>query len=247
MKVVFHEDFYQSYTMDPAAEVGRMEAIVSVIADKVEFITPDPATEEDLLAVHSRAHLERIKQQGLHEIAALAAGGALLSATIGLEEPCFGLVRPPGHHASRDSCWGFCFYNNMALALETLLRTGRIQQALVLDIDLHYGDGTVNILGHREDVCIHNVESPDRRGYLDEVQRILEETPADLIGISAGFDNHEQDWGMLLKTADYTTIARSVRAAARRLGAGCFALLEGGYSHRVLGHNVMALLEGLDA
>jgi acetoin utilization deacetylase AcuC-like enzyme len=68
---------------------------------------------------------------------------------------------------------------------------------------------------------------------------------ADIIGISAGFDFHERDWGGLLATDDYREIGRLVRAVALRNKGGCFAILEGGYNHSVLGHNVMALIEGL--
>jgi acetoin utilization deacetylase AcuC-like enzyme len=66
-----------------------------------------------------------------------------------------------------------------------------------------------------------------------------------MIGLSAGFDNHVEDWGGLLNTEDYRHIGRMARAAADRCGAGCFGILEGGYNHAVLGRNVMALIEGL--
>jgi acetoin utilization deacetylase AcuC-like enzyme len=65
------------------------------------------------------------------------------------------------------------------------------------------------------------------------------------IGISAGFDNHRQDWGGLLTTGDYFEMGRMVREAARRCNGGCFAILEGGYNADVLGENVLALIEGL--
>lgn len=244
-KVVFHEDFYQAYTMDPAAEPGRMEAIVEVVEPNVEFIAAESAAEEDLRAVHSDLHIESVKSRGLYHIAALAAGGAAQAALVGLREPAFGLIRPPGHHASSSSSWGFCYFNNMAVALEKLKRTGRISTAYVLDIDLHYGDGTVNILGNKEWVAIHNVTAYDRKAYMDEVSREMDRCEADIIGISAGFDNHERDWGGTLRTDDYREIGRMVRAAAARCRAGCFAVLEGGYNHAVLGQNVMALMEGM--
>jgi acetoin utilization deacetylase AcuC-like enzyme len=71
------------------------------------------------------------------------------------------------------------------------------------------------------------------------------EAIVDMIGLSAGFDNHVDDWGGLLNTEDYRDIGRMVREAADRRGAGCFGILEGGYNHAVLGRNVMALIEGL--
>jgi acetoin utilization deacetylase AcuC-like enzyme len=74
----------------------------------------------------------------------------------------------------------------------------------------------------------------------------LSKTDADMIAVSAGFDNHEADWGGLLKTEDYRYMGNLVREAARRNGGGCFGLLEGGYNHAVLGINVLAFIEGLE-
>ncbi len=245
MKVIFHEDFYQVYTSDPAAAAGRMEAIVEVIEGKVEFVAAQPASEEDIAAVHTAAHIAHVKARGLYPIAALAAGGAIQAAMLALSAPCFGLIRPPGHHASSASSWGFCYFNNMAIGLERLRRNNKIQSSYVLDIDLHFGDGTVNILKDKDYVTVHNVQANHRDAYLDEVAYAMKHLKADMIGISAGFDNHEDDWGGTLKTEDYKEIGRMVRGAAERCSGGCFGILEGGYNHRVLGRNVMALIEGL--
>ena len=245
MKLVFHEDFYEVYTSDPAAAAGRLEAVMNVVGPRVELVDAVPATETDIAAVHTRTQVDHVKRQGLYPIAALAAGGAIQAATLGLEAPAFGLVRPPGHHASSGSSWGFCYFNNMAVALEHLKRTGKIQSAYVLDIDLHFGDGTVNILGARDYVTVQNVEDGDRALFLDEISQAMAACQADIIGISAGFDNHREDWGGLLLTKDYYEIGRMVSIAAKRSGGGCFAILEGGYNHQVLGGNVLALIDGM--
>ncbi len=245
MKVIFHEDFYQVYTSDPAAEKGRMEAIVQTIQSHVEFVTAVPATQAQISAVHAQRHIEHVRRIGPYSTAALAAGGAVQAATLGLTEPCFGLIRPPGHHASADSAWGFCYFNNMAIALESLKQSKQIQEAYVLDIDLHYGDGNVNILSSKDYVTVCNIDSFDRSAYIDRVTSEMENCHADLIGISAGFDNHKDDWGGLLATEDYQIIGQRVKSAADQNGGGCFAILEGGYNHNVLGQNVMALIDGL--
>ena len=247
MKIVFHEAFYTVYANDPAADSGRMESIMKVIEPSVEVVEAISATADQIRAVHTDSHLERVRAQGVYDVAALAAGGAIQAATIGLEEPCMGVIRPPGHHASADSAWGFCYFNNMAVALQYLMDQGKIKTAYVLDIDLHFGDGTVNILSHNKSVKVHNVEAGNRQAYLEEVANEMARCEADVIGISAGFDNHEEDWGNTLKTEDYTEIGRLVKDAAQRHGGGCFALLEGGYHHNILGYNVMALIEGLSA
>lgn len=246
MKVFYHNDFNASYTHDPAAANGRMEVVVRAIKKQASFVDAEPAQEEDIAAVHTERHIEHVKREGLYDIAALAAGGAIQAATLGLQEPCLALIRPPGHHASSGSAWGFCYFNNMAVALEKLKRDGRIKTAKVLDFDLHFGDGTVNILEDKGYVSILNPSGSSRNAYLREVEGFLSISPADIIGISAGFDNHKEDWGGLLETEDYREMGRMVKEAARKNGGGCFAILEGGYNHMVLGQNVRALLEGLD-
>jgi acetoin utilization deacetylase AcuC-like enzyme len=245
MKVVFHEDFNNVYTSDPAAAFGRMESIVETIEPHVEFVPAEPALREHIAAVHTDMQIQRVENQGLYDIASLAAGGAIQAAQIGLSEPCFGLIRPPGHHASAGSSWGFCYFNNMAVALEALRRQKKIESACVLDIDLHFGDGTVNILGQRNWVTVVNVEDHNRSRYLQAVKKTMKHCQADLIGISAGFDNHSADWGGLLNTEDYEEIGYRVRSAADRNGGGCFGILEGGYNHDVLGGNVLALIQGM--
>jgi acetoin utilization deacetylase AcuC-like enzyme len=245
MKVVFHEDFNQVYTGDPAAASGRMQAIVETIEPHVEFVSAEPALRQHIAAVHTEMHIRQVENQGLYEIAALAAGGAIQAAQIGLSEPCFGLIRPPGHHASAASAWGFCYFNNMAIALEALRRKKKIESACVLDIDLHFGDGTVNILEKRNWATVINVQAHSRSLYLQEVEAAMKNCRADLIGISAGFDNHTDDWGGLLHTEDYEAIGYQVQSAADRNGGSYFAILEGGYNHEVLGQNVLALIHGM--
>lgn len=245
MKVFFHDDFYQVYTSDPAADEGRMEAVVDTLSGNVEWMNIRPAAESDIALVHSEDHILNVRSRGLYHIAALAAGGAVQAAETGLAEPCFALVRPPGHHASENSAWGFCYFNNMAIALSVLKRDNKISTAFVLDFDLHYGDGNVNILGQRKWVNIYNPEKHDRNDYIRNVGSVLSGLDVDIIGISAGFDNHMEDWGGLLATEDYASMGAMVRSAADNCGAGCFAILEGGYNHDVLGRNVAALIDGM--
>jgi acetoin utilization deacetylase AcuC-like enzyme len=244
MKVIYHHSFTRSYCFDPAAREGRIESIVRAISGTVDFVEAVPASREDIAACHSAYHIRDVERQGLYDIASLAAGGAIQAALTGLREPCFALIRPPGHHASVSSSWGFCFFNNMAIAITKLKREALINKAYILDFDLHFGDGTVRILGHRDYVTIVNPVSSDRNHYLAEVERSLPDD-ADIIGVSAGFDNHREDWGGVLSTEDYRTIGQMVRQAAVTSGSGCFAVLEGGYNHEVLGDSVMALIDGM--
>ncbi len=245
MKVVFDQAFYTVYTSDPAAEPGRIQSIVKALPTDAVIVEPKPATFEEIHLAHTAEHIRSIKEQDLYDIAALAAGGAITAARISLEEPAFGLIRPPGHHASADAAWGFCFFNNMAIALLSLKTAAQIQAAYVLDIDLHYGDGTVNILGEADWVDIYNPAKNSRKEYIESIENALNSVNSDIIGVSAGFDNHQADWGGLLATEDYYAIGRLVRERAKQNSGGCFALLEGGYNHSVLGQNVTALINGM--
>jgi len=246
MKVVYSEEYKQVYSSDPASNPGRIEAIEFALAGKVDYIEPQPASEKDIAAVHTDKHIAEVRREGVYDIAALAAGGAIKAAQIGLTEPCFAVIRPPGHHASANSAWGFCYFNNMSIALEKLKKEGKIKKAFILDFDLHVGDGNINILGGKGYVTILNPAGQNRNEYLKIVQNNLEQTDADMTAVSAGFDYHEADWGGLLKTEDYTYMGKLVRETARRNKGGCFGILEGGYNHAVLGKNVLAFINGLE-
>lgn len=145
MKIVFDEKFYNSnYAMDPAASVGRIECIMDILLKNKEdydIVKPTSAMEKQILRAHTERHLNYIKRDSLlYELASLAAGGSIKAAELGFEgEPTFSVIRPPGHHASADSCWGFCYFNNMSISLLQLFSDKKITSAFILDFDLHTG------------------------------------------------------------------------------------------------------------
>ena len=128
MKAIFHQRFYEVYAHDPAAAAGRMEAIVNVLKGKFEFVEPGPASERDLERVHGRNHIQSVKGDPMvYEVGLLAAGGAILAAETAFEgQPAFGLIRPPGHHSSPYSYWGFCYINNGAISINKLVSEDKI-------------------------------------------------------------------------------------------------------------------------
>ena len=79
-----------------------------------------------------------------------------------------------------------------------------------MDIDLHFGDGTDNFFSSRKEVVVANIQDDHRGLFLENVDRALISNEYDIVGISAGFDRHQQDWGGTLTTEDYFTIGRSV-------------------------------------
>lgn len=248
MKIVFHERYKEVYTFDPAASPGRMEAIMKELEDAFDVVEPPSATLEDLLLVHSRAHVERVKKTSeIYEIAALAAGGAILCAELALGgEAAFGVLRPPGHHASYESSWGFCYFNNVAIALKRLMNKKKIGSALIVDIDLHFGDGTSAIFRNTKTVKYYHLVQGGRKQQLDALQKFLEsEEGYDILAVSAGFDRGKLDWGGQLEVEDYNFIATLLKNASERICNGRrFAVLEGGYNHSVLGRNVSSFIYG---
>ncbi|HFD40384.1 MAG TPA: histone deacetylase [Anaerolineae bacterium] len=144
----------------------RLETILRVLKeqkmlDRLTPITPRPATMEQLERCHSRPYIEqvrRVAQQGGGHLdmdtyvrpasydAALLAAGGLIEATRavldGQVDNAFALVRPPGHHALRDRGMGFCLFNNVALAARDALTAGGLERVLIVDFDVHHGNGT---------------------------------------------------------------------------------------------------------
>ena len=242
MKIVFHPKFYTVYTSDPAAESGRMEAIIEELGD-FEFVEPEPATKEDVLLVHTPEHYEYVKSEPeVYEVAILAVGGAIKASEIAFTEPVFAAIRPPGHHASPDSSWGFCYFNNVAIAVRKLLKEDRIRKAVIVDFDLHFGDGTANTFANDKNVKYFHMQGGDVSGIDD----FLRKEEYDIIAVSAGFDRHKDDWGGILETEDYREIGKIVKENAESKCEGRrFSVLEGGYNHSVLGKNVRAFVEGL--
>lgn len=250
LKIVFHEDFHESYTGDPAAARGRLKPAERALRERYGFVEAVPASVGDVARVHVPEQIEDVRRERrVYPLALLAAGATIQAARIALGgEAAFALVRPPGHHASPASCWGFCYFNNMAIAIQTLLDEGAVARALILDIDLHFGDGTAHHVGARREVEYLHPEGDHSGEWMERCRRALDAAdPADLIAVSAGFDRHVDDWGEILETADYLEIGRWVRAWSDRhcCGRAPFAVLEGGYNERSLAASAVALCEGI--
>lgn len=250
LQVIYHDLYLTDYPTASCETPDRVHSIMAVLKAHYPVIQPVAASEGDVLHVHTQSILRSVQQDpGLYAAAAMAAGGAIMAAEMACRsEPTFAAVRPPGHHASPGSHWGFCFFNNVAIAIERLVRKRLITHALILDIDLHFGDGTDNFFADRRDVVVANIQDDNREDFMNRVDKALGSHEYDIIAISAGFDRHRQDWGGTLTTEDYRTIGRAVRDHAMAHCEGrYFAVLEGGYNTAVLGENALALCQGMDS
>jgi len=253
MQIIFHESFHDSsYAVDNAAAPGRLEGVMEALRGDGRFpvMEPSPATRTDLLRAHAEAHVASIERDPrLFTQASLSAGAAILASECAMKgEVAFACARPPGHHANRASCWGHCFFCNIAVALLKLRDEGHIQSAFVLDFDAHTGDGTLDVLRDWPEAHVFNPYAEEASEYLRAVETHLREMPpVDLIAVSAGFDTYIHDVGHKLSTHDFYALGRMLRQFGRRLGhQRRFAVLEGGYYIPDLGKNVLAFCRGFE-
>ncbi|MEM1264605.1 MAG: class II histone deacetylase [Pseudomonadota bacterium] len=145
----------------------------------------EPATREDLERVHPATYLDRFKAlsdagggeiglrtpfgPGGYEIAALSAGlarAALFSVLEGRHRTAYALSRPPGHHCLPDWPNGFCLLNNIAIAIEAARAAGLCRRPVVIDWDVHHGNGTEAIFYEDPDVLTVSIHQ-DRNYPLD--------------------------------------------------------------------------------
>jgi acetoin utilization deacetylase AcuC-like enzyme len=153
---------------------------------------PRPATRAELLRAHDAAYVDALERTaGLRvrldadtatsersvEVARLAAGatiGAAEAVAGGAARGAFALVRPPGHHAEPSTAMGFCLFNNVAIAAEHALAELGCRRVLILDPDIHHGNGTQHRFEERTDVLYvssHRYPFYPGTGWFDEVGR----------------------------------------------------------------------------
>lgn len=157
---------------------------VCCVTGQCERVASRTATKQELLRVHTHEHLQRLQlfcsgtvpavsipsdtyiNQHTLRCAALAAGSAaeLACRVVNSEASCgAAIIRPPGHHAESNTAMGFCFFNNAAVAARAAQAAGA-ERVLILDWDVHHGNGTQHIFEadpsvlymslHRYDRCV---------------------------------------------------------------------------------------------
>jgi acetoin utilization deacetylase AcuC-like enzyme len=144
---------------------------VTGLSRALDLRSADEATHEDLLRVHPASYLDAFKSlsdqgggelgrrtpfaQGGYEIAALSAGLAVAAVDAVLQgdlDNAYALSRPPGHHCLPDFPNGFCLLANIAIAIEAAKAKGMARRVVVVDWDVHHGNGTEAIFYNRDDV-----------------------------------------------------------------------------------------------
>jgi acetoin utilization deacetylase AcuC-like enzyme len=230
------------------------------------FLAPTPCSEKDLLRVHNPEMINAVRAgdffdpdtpslPDIYEHAVLSAGSAVCAMQSAMEGRIgFSLMRPPGHHATRNRAMGFCYFNSIAVAAAKYLDDNPSKKMAILDIDCHHGNGTEDIfLGKDRILYVSLHQSPFYPGtglktqknclnyplppftkeirYIKTLQTAFHEILAycpDLLGVSAGFDTYEKDplAQMRLTLSSYPKIGRMIL----NLGKPLFIVMEGGYS-----------------
>ncbi|HIE43598.1 MAG TPA: histone deacetylase, partial [Candidatus Omnitrophica bacterium] len=252
----------------------RVQHAYNYLKKKYPFKEAVSCTEADILLVHTPEHLERVKRLNfydpdtpqipdIYEHGRLSIGGAIQAAQ---KTDSFSLMRPPGHHAGKNFLGGFCYFNNIAIAVIKVLP--KYKKIAILDIDGHHGNGTEEIFKRHSEVIyvslhqfpaypgtglsssgnIKNFPLPPGTSsprYLKKFEKAVEEIDSfkpKLLAISAGFDAYEEDplLQLALKIDTYFKIGKILK----ELKLPFFAVLEGGYTNRV-GEGIDNLLRGL--
>jgi acetoin utilization deacetylase AcuC-like enzyme len=273
--------FQPGHPERPQRITTTVERLKSQTDLTIEWLAPTKAGDEQILRAHSPEVLARLKIpepfdadspffENISDYARASASAALDALKLcRAGEPAFSLMRPPGHHATREKSMGFCYLNNIAIAALEALATGT-KRIAIFDFDVHHGNGTEDILRDRDGVAFFSVHqfpaypgsgeknvgkncfnysvvpSAPRETYRATLARALADLKnfaPDLIAVSAGFDAYARDPlanGTLL-AEDFFWLGQELRA----LQIPFFSLLEGGYS-RDLPELIFAYLKGVN-
>lgn len=247
----------------------------------IKWAKPGPVEDSSILRAHSPEMLASLSNSeadfdadtptfpNIESYARASVGAALEALRSGRNgETVFSLMRPPGHHATRNRIMGFCYLNNIAIAALEALAAG-VKRVAVFDFDVHHGNGTEDILKDVEGAAFFSIhQSPcypgtgtrnvgsncfnypvppelpraEYRSVLASALDELKKFRPDLVGVSAGFDAYARDpiAQETLEAEDFYWLGTKIRA----LGP-VFSLLEGGYS-RDLPDLIFAYLRGLE-
>ena len=244
------------------------------IARAGDFEEPPPARDDDILLVHTPAYLDKLRRgtltaeelvvldlpfsRGLVEAAWIGVEGTTRAARYALETGLGIHIGGGGHHAYPDHGAGYCVFNDSAIAIRTLQREGRIVKAMVIDCDVHQGDGTASIFReepsvftcsvHQEDLYPElkqrsdlDIGLPSGAGdeeYLAELSRhvlpAFEIFRPQLLVYVAGADPYQddQEGGLKLTFAGLERRDQIIFQEAKRKGVPVAVVLAGGYARR---------------
>lgn len=285
MKVITDERCTGYHSPGHPERPARITSSIRTLRDQrdlaIEWALPGKVDDAPIRRAHTAEHLARLRvpqdfdaDTPYHSHIAdfarrsvAAALDALSAARTG--ESVFSLMRPPGHHATRDEAMGFCYLNSIAIAALEAHASGS-RRVAVFDFDVHHGNGTEAILVNQPGFAFFSIHQypcypgtgtadvgnncfnfpvapyTPRESYRTVIGKALQRLKRfnpDLVAVSAGFDAYAHDpiAQETLEAEDFHWIGQELR----KLSVPVFSLLEGGYSDD-LGQLVLAYLKGVD-
>ena len=245
-------------------------------AKKEDFAAPEPAADEDLLLVHTSRYLKKLiagrlspseiitlelpYQPALLDFARLMVGGTIMASGLSMQDGLSLHIGGGFHHAFADHGEGFCILNDVAVALMKMKNGGTIKKGMVVDCDVHQGNGTAEIFAGDESVFTFSMHQMDiyparkeessldvgfwsgdgDKKYLRQLRshipRMYREFQPDVIFYLAGADPYEKDQlgGLKISLEGLKERDRIVIEEALRLKIPVVILLAGGYAHDVM-------------
>ena len=176
----------------------RLRAIISlldqsIVLDRLTKISVSPASEKEVARIHTQQYIDQVRRLAerggghldpdtyvtvhSYETALLAAGGLLALTRAVLDGQVtngFALIRPPGHHATAGRGMGFCLFNNIAIAAADALTNTDVKRVMIVDFDVHHGNGTQDAFDTSPDVLFistHQFPHYPGTGRLTEIGR----------------------------------------------------------------------------
>ncbi|MDI6808834.1 MAG: histone deacetylase [Candidatus Eisenbacteria bacterium] len=243
------------------------------VASEGDFVSPEPATDDDVLLVHTKGYVEKLKNgtlstkdilvlelpysKELVSASWLGAGGTILSFKNAIEHGVGIHLGGGFHHAFPDDGEGFCVLNDIAIGIKRLLKDGDIRRAIVVDCDLHQGNGTAYIFREAPNVFTFSIHQEDnypmmkpssdldvglRDGtggaeYLavlrERIPAILDSIKPELIVYVGGADPYMRDQLGALKLTIQDLMTRDflIYSMARERNIPVSLLLAGGYAY----------------
>jgi acetoin utilization deacetylase AcuC-like enzyme len=279
IKLIYHEqyDLHLGAHVFPSHKYRliRETLLREKLAGPEDFLTPEPAPDEDVLLVHTREWVRKLRSGKLTfteimrmevpyspqmvEAFRLAAGGSILAGQRALVDG-FGVNVGGGfHHAFPDHGEGFCVIHDVAVAIRRLQRDAAIKTAMVVDTDVHHGNGTAAIFENDDSVFtlsihqehnypawkppskidIHLRDATDDAEYLAKLEEHLiqafHEFSPDVVFYVGGADPYREDQlgGLALTIEGLQRRDRLVYEHARRHGVPVAISLAGGYARRI--------------
>lgn len=275
MKIVYSDRYAPSFGRGHVFPVTKYRLCYESLQRDIPrdaFIEPEPARDEDVLRAHDFHYIQRLRlglmteaevhrsevpySSELVDFFWLATGGTILASTLATEEGLAANLSGGFHHAFADRAEGFCLINDIAVAIRTLQHRGTIQSAMVLDCDVHQGNGTAAIFSsdptvftvsfHQQNNYPHekpagslDIALADGCGdeeYLNELDQALvrafDQFQPDLVVYAAGADPFQDDQlgGLALSKSGLLERDRRVFERCARSGVPCAVVLAGGYS-----------------